>query len=460
MSFDFPLIDFGKTIAQPVFGESFQDLYHIKLIAHKLEQVFCGCLPDGKKNLIINIPPRHGKTWLTGELFPAWCFGLNPKCRFISTSVSINRARRSSIRIKRLINHPLYQELFPWTKIDKGDTDTQEEWYTTAGGGYYAVGATGAVIGFGAGLDLPGFYGCILIDDPIKAMEARSEVVRKSVLDNLTGGIMTRVNGEDVPIIIIMQRLHPNDPCGWVMKNFPGEWDQLILPCVNDDGSMLWPGKISKEYLDTLKEVDPFTYFNQYQQNPIKPGGNMLKNSWWKTWTQDDLNKCTGLFLTADTAFKKTKGADNSSITVFAYSPEALLMIDQVHGKWEWPDLVKNAKEMHENYRPTKMNELPMGPFIIEDKASGTSLIQQLSSIDGIDVRMWSPKGRDKVFWVRDMLTPLFCGKIKIPVLAPWREGFLEEASAFTEDDSHDHDDRLNTVWIAHDAWRNYASYL
>lgn len=459
MLFDFPLEDYCKTISLPVLGEEFIPLHHIRLIIHKLEQVFCGCLPDGKKNLIINIPPRHGKTWIV-RFFISWAFGLSPKSKFIYTSYSEDLTTETSTEVKKIINSHEYKELFPWVSIDRNRQDHDDRWYTTLGGGLLSKPSKGQITGFGAGQLWPGFHGAIIVDDPMKPGDARSSTTRKSIKNWYNGTLINRKNHRDVPIIIIMQRLHPNDLCGYIKKNELKTWDILSLPFVNDNGSYLWPERIDKNQIEALKEVDPFTYHSQYLQSPIMPGGNMLKNSWWQPWTQADLNKCTGVFLTADTAFKKTKTADNSCISVWAYSPDALLLIDQVYGKWEWPELVKNAKEMHQKYIPTKANELPMGPFIIEDKASGTSLIQQLSTIDGITVKMWSPKGRDKVFWVRDMLTPLFSGLIKRPESAPWFEGFMDESSAFTEDDSHDHDDRLNTVWIAHDVWRHYANYL
>jgi predicted phage terminase large subunit-like protein len=459
MPFDFPLEDYSETISLPVLGERFVPLHHVRLIINKLEQVFCGCLPDGKKNLIINIPPRHGKTWIV-RLFISWGFGLSPRSKFIYTSYSDDLATETSTEVKKIINSQEYQDLFPWVNIDRNRQDRGDRWYTTQGGGMLSKPSKGQITGFGAGQLWAGFHGAIIIDDPMKPGDARSNAIRQSIINWYNGTLINRKNHRDVPMIIIMQRLHPNDLCGYIKKNELKTWDILSLPFVNDDGSYLWPERIDESQIEVLKEVDPFTYHSQYLQSPIMPGGNMLKNSWWKAWTQADLNRCTGVFLAADTAFKKTKTSDYSAISVFAYSPDALLLIDQVHGKWEWPELVKNAKEMHKKYSPTKANELPMGPFIIEDKASGTSLIQQLGSIDGINVKMWSPKGRDKVFWVRDMLTPLFSGLIKRPESAPWLDNFLDESSAFTEDDSHDHDDRLNTVWIAHDAWRNYANYL
>ena len=466
MSFCPPsLLDFGQVVAKPALGEKFLPLPHIIQVANALNRVITGTLPGGKRNLIINIPPRHGKTLFSCEIFPAFGLGINPGSKFILTGSTIDRSRRSSVRVKKIIRCPEYRRIFPWTAIDDSDTDAKEEWYTTAGGGLYAVGATGSIIGFGAGSDLPGFWGAIIVDDPLKYLEARSETVRKSVIDNLTGGIMTRVNGANTPIILIMQRLHPEDPCGWLLKNFPDDWHLLSLKCVQDDGSHLWPGKLSPEYLERLRIIDPFTYYNQYQQSARMPGGNMILEKWWGTWTQDDLNQCRGLFMTADTAYKKTKGADNSAISVWAYSPDAILLIDQVSGKWEWPDLVKQAKRLRDQYRPVRANELHLGPIVIEDKASGTSLEQHLRS-EGFSVVPWSGKGKDKVFWAKQMLPGIYgkdgiSGKsILLPESAPWKEEFLEEAGEFTEDMSHSHDDRLNTVWIADDVWRSSGGII
>lgn len=195
-----------------------------------------------------------------------------------------------------------YQALYPNVEIKK-DSKAKKKWITTQGGGVYATAAAGQVTGFGAGrVDLEdeedtigrmidqigdfdrdvdamfNFGGAIIIDDPIKPEDADSDTVRERVNQRFDSTIRNRVNSRNTPIIIIMQRLHPFDLCGYLQDIEPGEWEVISLPCIYFDGTerkALWPFKHTLAELDKLKEINPLVFERQYLQNP-KPAEGLL----------------------------------------------------------------------------------------------------------------------------------------------------------------------------------------
>lgn len=140
-------------------------------------------------------------------------------------------------------------------------------------------GAGGTITGFGAGKERAGFGGAILIDDPHKADEARSEVMRQNVIDWFQNTVESRKNSpENTPIIVIMQRLHENDLAGWLLNGGNGEeWELLCLPAIQKDGSALWPEKHSIEQLRQMEQAAPYMFAGQYMQRPAPLDGGVFK---------------------------------------------------------------------------------------------------------------------------------------------------------------------------------------
>ena len=158
------------------------------------------------KRLIINIPPRYSKTEIIKN-FVAWSLGHAPDSEFIYTSYSARLASASSWDIRDLVQEPEYRAMFP-AVILRHDSQAKDEWRTTAGGIMYAVGSGGTITGYGAGKHREAFSGAIIIDDPHKADEAKSDVIRQGVIDWFQITLESRRNSPNTPIILIMQRLH------------------------------------------------------------------------------------------------------------------------------------------------------------------------------------------------------------------------------------------------------------
>lgn len=244
--------------------------------------------------VVINIFPRAGKTQFCVIDWMARSIARNPKAKFIHLSYSDELALDNSAKCRDTVGSPEYQSLWP-VQI-RSDSDSKKKWYTVDGGGVYATAAGGQVTGFGAGSladigaevddefdfffdaqpepDDGKFYGAIVIDDPIKVDDAYNERSRDEVNKRLVSTIMSRRNSRNTPIVVIMQRLHPDDMSGFILAGNTGEpVYHLVLPALLPDGSSIWPAKHSAEELNRMKVTNRSVFMAQYQQDPAPDEG-------------------------------------------------------------------------------------------------------------------------------------------------------------------------------------------
>lgn len=290
------------------FGRKFVVGRHHELICGILDKVYTGEI----KRLLIRIAPRYSKTEIAVKSFISKGLALNPKSKYIHLSYSGELAIDNSSEVKDIIEEEFYQELFPYVRL-KNDTRAKHKWYTTEGGGVYATSTAGQVTGFGAGLvdeesedpeeneckttdekeinelrneiqqieanyesDITKFGGAIIIDDPIKPEDAKSDTKRSLINRRFYSTINNRTNSRNTPIIIIGQATHEEDLIGYVMKQEPGVWTLLSLPCIYvEDGEekALFPFKHTLKELYALRESDKEVFETQYMQNPTPAEG-------------------------------------------------------------------------------------------------------------------------------------------------------------------------------------------
>lgn len=285
------MLEFTKYHFRQKTGRKFVVNSHHEKICQALDYVI-----DGKiKHLIINIAPRYSKTELAVKNFIAYGLALNPASKFIHLSYSDDLAHDNSEEIRdEIVKSEAYQRLFPWVQIKQG-SDAKKKWYTTEKGGVYATSAAGQVTGFGAGAvddedeelgkEIKGidgnaeFAGAIIIDDPIKPEDAFSDTKREQVNRRFETTIRNRVNSRNTPIIIIMQRLHEHDLCGYLQEIEPEEWTVLSLPCIQADENgkekALWEFKHTIKELHKIENTDPIVFQTQYMQRPTPIEGLM-----------------------------------------------------------------------------------------------------------------------------------------------------------------------------------------
>lgn len=247
---------------------------HHQVICDALMRVFRGeCA-----RLIINVPPRYSKTELAVVNFMAWALGHYPDAEFIHTSYSGRLAASNAWHARELIAHEEYRAIFPEVAL-RADSQARDEWRTTEGGIVYAVGAGGTITGYGAGKERPEFGGAIIIDDPHKADEVRSDTMRQGVIDWFQNTLESRKNSPArTPIILIMQRLHEDDLAGWLLAGGNGEtWEHVCLPALRADGTALWPEKHDVAALELMEQAKPLVFAGQYQQRPAPPEGIVFR---------------------------------------------------------------------------------------------------------------------------------------------------------------------------------------
>lgn len=278
------LLFFTRYFFKEIKGIKFQVNHHHKLISDALERVLRG----ETKKLIINCPPRYSKTEIAVVNFISHTLALNPKANFMHLSYSDDLVLTNSENILDIINSEAYKTLFGNVNLKK-DSKAKKRWRTDAGGGLYVASTAGQVTGFGAGtmgdideeLDIDNFIsaietkekfgGAIIIDDPIKPDDADYTTRRDKINERFDSTIRSRANSRETPIIIIMQRVHPEDLCGFLLDKEPGEWEVVKIPAIQTiDGEeeALWPFKHTLEELYKLKKANSIVFDTQYMQDP------------------------------------------------------------------------------------------------------------------------------------------------------------------------------------------------
>lgn len=428
------LLTFTRTMFSARKGANMKPNWHQKEICDALERVLMGKCT----RLIINIPPRSGKTELAVVNFIAWATGLYPDSEWIHVSYSKRLATNNAYGVRELMRHEAYQRIFPWVKI-RDDSAAKDEFRTEQGGVVYATGSEGSITGRGAGGMSGRFQGAIVIDDPHKPGEANSDVMRQNVIDWFSTTMESRKNRPDTPIIVIMQRLHENDLSGFLLNGGNGEkWEHLNIPAITSDGDSFWPDQFPLDDLKRKEAANRYVYAGQYMQNPAPIGGGIFKDAWWKYWTV--LPPIKYRMIYADTAQKTKEQNDYSVFQCWGYGDDGrCYLLDQLRGKWEAPQLLIQAKAFWGKHKSEAGGALRQ--FKIEDKASGTGLIQQLKQ-SGVPVS-GIPRSTDKVTRALDAAPQVEVGNVVLPADAPWLSAFLVEFSQFP---NGAHDDQIDPL--------------
>ena len=404
---------------------------HHKIYAQKLQDV-----ADGKINrLIINMPPRHTKSEFASYLFPAWLMGKNPNKKIIQATHTAELAVGFGRKVKNLIDDEQFRDVFPHVKLAT-DAKASGRWSTSSGGEYYAVGVGGALAGRGADL-------CI-IDDPVSEQDALSPTALDNIYEWYTSGPRQRLQPGGA-LIIVMTRWSIRDLTAKVLQKQSevgaDKWEIVEFPAVMPSGKPLWGEFWSLEELDSVKASIPISKWNaQYMQNPTAEEGAIIKREWWNMWEQDDPPHCSYVIQSYDTAFSKSDRADYSAITTWGiFTPvegeaEAIILLDSIRGRWDFPELKEKAHELNELYDPDMI--------LIEQKASGMPLTQELRRM-GIPVTPFTPsRGADK-FTRMNACAPIFESGMVWRPDTNFADEVVEECASFP---NGEHDDLADSM--------------
>jgi predicted phage terminase large subunit-like protein len=403
---------------------------HHKIISKKFNDLASGKI----KRLIVNMPPRHTKSEFASSLLPAWMIGRNPKLKIIQTTHTGELAIRFGRKAKTLMDTEDYKQVFE-TRL-REDSQAAGRWETEQGGEYFASGVGGAITGRGADL--------LIIDDPHSEQDAMNNQALERAYEWYTSGPRQRLQPGGA-IVCVMTRWNTKDLTGMLLKHQKeakaDQWEIVEFPAIMPSGEPVWPEYWKLKELETVKASLSLGKWNaQWMQNPTSEEGAIIKREWWNVWEKDEMPPLEHVIQSYDTAFMKKETADYSAITTWGVfresedSPQQLILVDALKGRYEFPELRRIAKEQYDYWNPETV--------LIEAKASGLPLTYELRNM-GIPVVNYTPsKGNDKHARV-NAVAPLFeSGMIYAPN-EKYAEEVIEECAAFPYGD---HDDLVDSM--------------
>jgi predicted phage terminase large subunit-like protein len=407
----------------------FQHNWHIDVIAEALEQCRTGKL----RRLIINVPPRSLKSHMTSLSFVAWLMGHNPAAQVICASYAQDLSDKLAADCRSLMAADWYQDLFRSTRLATRRSAVHD-FTTTAKGSRVATSVGGVLTGRGADF--------IIIDDPLKPDEAVSETQRNAVNSWYDHTLVSRLNDKRAGcIILIMQRLHEDDLVGHVLDGEP--WKLVRFPAIAEEdethvietpygtrrfrrraGEALHPEREPLEVLNHLREAQgEYNFAGQYQQAPAPLGGGLVKAAWFKTYTATDIPaKFEMIFQSWDTANKPTELSDYSVCTTWGVKEKHVYLRHVFRKRLGYPELKRAVREQAEAFGPQTI--------LIEDKASGTQLIQELVSEGMHAITKYEPT-MDKTMRMNSVTSTIEHGVAHLPDQAAWLEEYLHELTVF-----------------------------
>lgn len=385
-----------------------------------LDEVAAGRSP----RLIIEAPPRHGKTELVSRRLPAYALGRYPDMSFIATSHGADLASNINRAVQRIIDDPRYKELFPDTTLWGSNIRTVADGsYLRNSDEFEVVGHKGAYKSAGVGGGITGRGGDVLIvDDPVKDMqEASSETVRKSIWDWFTSTLYTR-GMPGAGILVIMTRWHMDDLAGHLIANMAkgGEqWTVVRYPAIAEEdeehrkmGEALHPERYPLELLERIKSgtsdepgVGSKVWSALYQQSPSAAEGNIFKRENWRYLRPPKLlsamsheerkNYLRELGVTRviqrwDTAIGAKKQNDFAACTTLGIAKSRYYVMDVWKDRLQYPDMKKQVELLYDKWHPAQVfvegGGAKDGKAVVQELGRSTTIAfkEQITSTDKV----------------------------------------------------------------------------
>jgi predicted phage terminase large subunit-like protein len=421
-------------------GTTFVPTIGALAICRKLAQVENGeC-----QRLIINVPPRSGKSLLASIALPAFVLGRDPTRRIICASYSGDLSSKLARDCRTVMQHSSYRTLFPATKI--AGKNTEFEFETAHGGFRFSTSVGGTLTGRGGNL--------IIIDDPQKPDEAASASARDRVWEWFTQTVGSRLdNKAEDAIAVVMQRLHVDDLSGRLLE--AGGWDHLCIPAIAETeqsldvaegrsmtraiGEVLDQTREPLEVLEGIRrELGSATFEAQYQQQPVPETGGLVEWDWFCTYESEPARtRADKLVISWDPAVKDGETNDYTVGIVALVKPNRhVYILDLIRERMSFPALHQRMF--------TESRKRPNVIHLIEDAAAGSSLLQELRG-SHLTVIPFCPRGGKTVRL--NAVTPVIEGRrVHLPARAPWIEPFKRELLTFPHGKYNDQVDALSQL--------------
>jgi predicted phage terminase large subunit-like protein len=433
-----------KAFETVVPGVAFSRNWSTQAVTHALEKV----VRSETTRLIITIPPRHLKSICASVALPAFLLGRDPTRKVICVSYSDDLAVKFSNDCRAVMQAEWFRRTFPDAQIDRAK-NTETEFRTTKRGYRLAPSVGGTLTGRGGDV--------IIIDDPIKPQDAQSETTRKKTIQWYENTLLSRLDDKvHGAIVLVMQRLHLDDLAGHLLEK--GGFKHLCLPAIAEQPETIPLGygrmhhRKVDDVLDPIREplsslnrlradMTPLQFSAQYQQRPIPLEGNIIKREWLQ-YFKGTVPRMPGDYfvISWDTAMKSSELCDYSVGTVWHVQGRGRKknLVDVVRGRFEYPELVTQAVAL---YRKWKFEDFTTH-LVVEDKGSGSSLIQSLKA-----ERIYShykPKlDGDKVMRLTAQAAEFHAGTIHLREDTPWVGDLVAELLGFP---GVRHDDQVDSI--------------
>lgn len=421
--------------------------WHIEKIAEELEK----CRQGESTRLIINVPPRSLKSHCASIAFPAWLLGHNPAEKIIAVSYSQDLAETNARACRTVMMSSRYQRLFT-TRLTSS-RPAVSDLGTTKNGFRFAVSVGGGLTGRGGNF--------IIIDDPLEPDQALSDTQRKAVNDWYDHTLLNRLDNKQTGcIIVIMQRLHEDDLVGHLLAR--GGWRLLRLQAIAEEderheirapvgsrlvtrraGEALHPEKESLATLAITREtIGEYHFAGQYQQAPAPFGGGMVKGEWFKPYTPAERPPHFQMIVQSwDTANKPGELNDFSVCTTWGVNGKHIYLLHVYRKRLDYPELKRAVVEQASIFQPNVI--------LIEDKGSGTQLLQELIH-EGIHAAKAYTPTMDKVMRLYSVCSTIENGFVHLPDKAPWLAEYLHELTTFPKSKYDDQADSTSQAldWL------------
>ncbi len=430
-----------------IIPDQYQHNWHIDAIAEHLEAVNAGEIT----RLLVNVPPGSSKSTIIGIMYPAWLWGPDkkPGTRYIGAAHEQGLAVRDNRIMRELVRSEWYQRLWPLAL--QGDQN-EKLYFENEHRGFRQACAVRSMTGRRGHI--------VAWDDPLSPEKAHSEPGRDEAIRVLSETVPTRLNDPKTSsIIVVMQRLHEQDPSGHIIANDLG-YDHLCIPMEYDpsrakatsigwtdprkaEGELMFPDRFPAEVIARDKAaMGAYAWAGQMQQRPTPAGGGVFKDDWWRYYTS--LPPLDWRMIYADTAQKTGQDNDFSVFECWGRSHTGqAYLLDMIRGKWEAPELLVQARAFWHKHSMSPGTGA-LRAMKVEDKVSGTGLIQTLRR-EGIPVQPIQ-RHNDKLTRAYDAAPFVESGNVYLPQDADFLSAFLQEASAFP---NGAHDDQLDPMFDA-----------
>jgi predicted phage terminase large subunit-like protein len=418
--------------------------WHIEAIIEHLEAVTRSQI----RNLLINVPPRHMKSLLVSVFWPAWEWIRWPERRWLYSSYAASLSIRDSVKCRRLIESPWYQQRWSARFALTSDQNTKGRFDNSRSGYRLTTSVGGAVTGEGGDR--------IVCDDPHSVQEAESDAVRRGTVDWFDVVMSTRVNDPKTTAkVVVMQRCHHQDLSGHLLEQ--GGWEHLCLPAEyegprratsigfvdprQNHGELLWPERFGSQEIESLKRsLGSYAAAGQLQQRPSPAEGGLLKRHWWKFYRDVPAN-LSEVVQSWDCSFKETGTSDYVVGQVWGRTGADKYLLDQIRGRMDCPATIQAIKRLTQKWPQAHAK-------LIEDKANGPAVIATLKhEIAGLIPI--NPEG-GKEARAHAASTQIEAGNVYLldPSIAPWINDFIEECAAFPNGAYDDQVDAMSQALV------------